>query len=611
MDINILNGSNMRLQENERKEQKAVVEKWSQLGLLEGLGSQSEKMNLVRLLENQAGYVNKTMGKALLQEASGMAAGDVQGFAAISFPIVRRLFGKLIANDLVSVQAMKQPTGLIFYLDFVYGDELGGTTTAAERFGNQMGGSQSIYGTNKVGSGVTEGVSTIGDTAEDLGGPYNNNGLYSAPTASATLPSASAGDAKWKWSAFALTSSMTETQRRYIKWDEGINSKLVTDAGVAATHGVAFVSAPKGNFTNANFNALQAFHASSSALATLGELGADAKMIRRLTRLDPDNSSNLLFTIVGPTGSSGVILASASAGAALDNNLVMEYPRTDVFGNVGSDSLGAIVGDTPWGLEYQKKLPEIDIKVNSTMIQAESRKLKAKWSDELRDDLQAWHQINAEAELSNMLTEYMSLEINQELLQDLIKSGTAATYYWSRMPSKFVARETGIEVGASAKAPDFTGTPNQWYEGLIEVIEDVSSKIHRKTLMGGANFIVTSPEVAVILEATAGYMGNIMHDDDRGDMGVKQGGSIKKRYDIYVDPYFRENLILVGRRGQQFLDSGYVYAPYVAFESSQIFHDPEDGSPRRIVRSRFGKKMVRPDMYGKVFVLDLKGGSGQ
>ena len=183
-------------------------------------------------------------------------------------------------------------------------------------------------------------------------------------------------------------------------------------------------------------------------------------------------------------------------------------------------------------------------------------------------------------------------------------------HYWSRSPGLFVNRTTGTEIGASSAAPDFTGTVSEWYETLIETINDVSAQIHRKTLRGGANFIVTSPEVANILEFTSGFRASVTHDDDRGTVGTVKVGSQSKKWDVYVDPYFPRNLCLVGRKGGSFLESGYVYAPYVPLQVTPTIFGIEDFVPRKGVMTRYAKQMVRPDMYGLVVVRGLLGESG-
>jgi hypothetical protein len=274
----------------------------------------------------------------------------------------------------------------------------------------------------------------------------------------------------------------------------------------------------------------------------------------------------------------------------------------DVF-NAGG-AIGSVVGATPWGLENNPRIPEIDIKVDSVAVTAISKKLKAKWSPELAQDLNAYHNLDAEVELTSILSEQVALEIDQEILEDLVKGSTAGTLYWSRSPGKFLNRETGALLNGTTY-PDFTGTVSEWYETLLETVNEVSARIHRKTLRGGANFLVCSPEVANILEFTSGFRASVSPDDQDGSWGVHNVGSISRKMDIHVDPYFPRNLLLVGRKGASFLESGYVYAPYVPLQVTPTIFGTEDFVPRKGVMTRYAKKMVRPDMYGLVVCTDL------
>jgi hypothetical protein len=270
-------------------------------------------------------------------------------------------------------------------------------------------------------------------------------------------------------------------------------------------------------------------------------------------------------------------------------------------------ALGSVIGTETapgWALENSAAIPEIDIKVNSVSVEAKTKKLKAKWSPELGQDLNAYHNMDAEVELTGILSEQIALEIDQEILNDLIQGAKGNVRYWSRSSGKFVNRATGVEVGVGA-TPDFTGTVSEWYETLIETVNDVSADIHRKTVRGGANFLVCGPEVANVLEFTAGFRANVTADSNKGTAGAMNVGSISKKFDIWVDPYFPRNVVLVGRKGNSFLESGYVYAPYVPLQVTPTIFGVEDFVPRKGVMTRYGKKMVRPDMYGLVIVQDL------
>jgi hypothetical protein len=210
-----------------------------------------------------------------------------------------------------------------------------------------------------------------------------------------------------------------------------------------------------------------------------------------------------------------------------------------------------------------------------------------------------FHNVDAETELTGIMSEHMNLEINHEILGDLVNGATAGHYYWSRIPGNFVNKETGY-----VSTGDFTGTVSEWYETLCERINDLSAMIHRKTLKGGANFIVCNPDVASILEMTNGFRASV-EVDDNGDAGVYKSGNVNKKWDIYVDPYFPPQVMLIGRVGKQFLESGYVYAPYVPIQFTPTIYGPEDFVPRKGASTRYGKKMVRPDMYGLIQIKDI------
>ena len=601
------------------REGQALLNKWSQTGLLEGLQTETAKHNMARLLENQA--------KELLRESNTMSGGSVEGFAAVAFPIVRRVFAGLIANDLVSVQPMSLPSGLIFFLDFTFGTELGDASIGnLPRFGNIPG--KSIYGTDQVGSQITGGVDIVGATNKvNLSGPRDLVGYaYASPTGSKAVTVI--GQIR---DSFAITSSMSEAQKRYLLYDPDILA-LMTSAGTTATHAACVIELSKSvlfknnaGMPDADFDNLAAFSASAGFVTAGGDfVNLNNGQVRRLTRLIPSADSmgsgagytaveGVRFVVVGRTGSSDEVRSSpyagvTAAGATITTGESIIFPMKDNL--TAGQSLGSVTGAQEWGLEDSTLIPEIDIKVDSVAITAMTKKLKAKWTPELGQDLNAYHNLDAEVELTSILSEQIALEIDREILADLVNGATAATYYWSRSPGLFLNRATGAEIGAASAAPDFTGTVSEWYETLIETINDVSARIHTKTLRGGANFVIVSPEVANILEFTAGFRANVTADADKGEIGAVKVGSLNRKFDVIVDPYFLRNVVLVGRKGSSFLESGYVYAPYVPLQTTPTIFGPEDFVPRKGVMTRYAKKMVRPDMYGLVIIRGLLGEAG-
>jgi hypothetical protein len=574
---------------NLRKEGAAVLDKWESTGLLEGLDSPQKKRSMARLLENEAKEVLR------LTESSSMAGGDVEGFAAVAFPMVRRIFGSLVANDLVSVQPMSLPSGLIFFLDFTHSD------STASRLGGVA--DASIYGGGVVASELTGGVSDIKETG---GGFYNLANAYSSPTGSVPV-AGNASTLSLNTAQFQI-SSATDAQLKTIQYDPDL---------VGTSDHVLVLTLASSALTSLNKDLVTAVG------VTVGG-DTDATLVRRLTRIDVRTGD---ITLVLKKSSAFTDTAADDTYDA-DNAEVLHsgashvftYPKADAFAEAG---LGAVVGTDNWGLEGANdtggafngkpvdQIPEIDIKVDSIAVSAMTKKLKAKWTPELGQDLQAYHNLDAEVELTGILSEQIALEIDREILNDLIQGATAGTYYWSRRPGRFVDRGTGSDISSfsneSLLGADFTGTVSEWYETLLETVNDISAQIHRKVLRGGANFIVIGPETANILEFTSGFRASVTHDSVTGTTGAVKIGSMSKKFDVYVDPYFPRNLVLVGRNGGSFLESGYVYAPYVPLQTTPTIFGVEDFVPRKGVMTRYAKKMVRPDMYGLVVIKDFLG----
>ena len=602
-----------------RQEGDALLTKWEKTGLLEGLTGDAKRQGMARLLENQAAQ--------LLKEASSMAGGNVEGFASVAFPLVRRVFGGLLANDVVSVQPMSLPSGLIFFLDFTHNSK-GVNVAEAGR---------SIYGGGKVGQAITGGVdlgyegtkATLGHNATLDTGFYNLASGYSVPTGSSVLGNINELAAYAPANATTAAQidlnpdNITGPQKKLLRFDPDVLG--LGDGNESITYRVAL--------TNVELTALKLnkgiLTAVSMSMDNTENLADDLTQVRRLNALGSSTlhpseaawdgtETHLYMTFVGADAAVPNISGQATAGH-FTNAPTIHFPLLDNFagtatagdsGGVTNNAVGVVAAASEWGLENEDTIPEIDIKVDSIAVTATTRKLKAKWTPELGQDLNAYHNLDAEVELTSILSEQIALEIDREILADLVNGATAGRLYWARSPGLFVNRETGSEIGAASAAPDFTGTVSEWYETLIETINDVSARIHRKTLRGGANFVICSPEVASILEFTAGFRASVTVDSDAGVIGAVKTGSLSKKFDVFVDPYFIRNVILVGRKGGSFLERGYVYAPYVPLQVTPTIFGVEDFVPRKGVMTRYAKKMVRADMYGLVIVRGLIGEAG-
>ncbi len=577
-----------------QKEGAALLAKWENTGLLEGMNSERSKDTMARLLENQA--------RELLREAaSAMNNGDVEGFASVAFPIVRRVFGSLIANDLVSVQPMSLPSGLIFFLDF---------TKDRARLGDESG--DSVYGGGKVGQQITGGVDLSGPASGSEKSFYALNNGYSSPTGSQTAPVITVHA-----EIEAFPGSEASEAAKLCRFDPDIPSGSAVVVGKIATSTLSQLN--KDNLVAVSLGLRDI--AMSGTNASGGNGGVQ---VRRLTQLSGTTDAHLLVVMAATGSETTTELKKKLTGSAISVGPsvphVVSFPISDNFNGTAAaasgDAIGVVAGADTWGLEDNINIPELNIKVDSISVTAMTKKLKAKWTPELGQDLNAYHNLDAEVELTSILSEQIALEIDREILEDLIKGAAAGTQYWSRRPGRFLDRASGQQIGTvggttynneSLMGADFTGTVSEWYETLVETVNDVSAQIHRKTLRGGANFVVCSPEVANILEFTAGFRASVTADADRGTIGAVNVGSLSKKWDVYVDPYFPRNVLLVGRKGGSFLESGYVYAPYVPLQVTPTIFGIEDFVPRKGVMTRYAKKMVRPDMYGLVICRDLNG----
>jgi hypothetical protein len=262
----------------------------------------------------------------------------------------------------------------------------------------------------------------------------------------------------------------------------------------------------------------------------------------------------------------------------------------DTGGNATQDSLA---------------IPEVNLNLKSRPIVAKTRKLKAVWTPELAQDLNAYHSVDAEAELTSMLSEYISMEIDLEILDMLISDASTVDYWSAKQGNDF---DAGADGGTGAFVnTTFYGTRFEWYQTLVQKVTKVSNEIHRLTLRGGANFVVCSPKVSTILESLPGYNSSPGADASvqQYAMGVTKIGAVDGRYSVYKNPYMDENTILIGFKGGSFLETGAVYAPYVPLIMTPLVYDPSDFTPRKGVMTRYAKKMIRPEFYAKIYVADL------
>ena len=353
-----------------------------------------------------------------------------------------------------------------------------------------------------------------------------------------------------------------------------------------------------GSATSASINYQDGINPSAYATVTvdMSSVEFDAKGVRafRLLSGSTDITAYPEFTSIAGDNVTFVIAADAILADAAVTGKV-QYHLAPLDNARGDFEDGTAANGTI-------SIPEINVELASEAIVAKTRKLKAQWTPEFAQDLNAYHSVDAEAELTSILSEYISMEIDLEILDMLIQDAVT-TERWSAVSNKTWANGAWSTSGAGEGG--FYNTQGQWFQTLGTKIQKVSNKIHQKTLRGGANFIVCSPEVATILESIPGYAAQT--DGDKMDfaMGVQKVGSLASRFKVYKNPYMTENVMLMGYRGSQFLETGAVYAPYVPLMMTPLVYDPNTFTPRKGIMTRYAKKMIRPEFYGKIFVSDL------
>ena len=510
--------------------------KWTKTGLLEGLKERDQHAMSV-LLENQA--------KQLLDEATqtGVAAGSEE-WSGVALPLVRRIFGDIASKEFVSVQPMNLPSGLIFYLDFKYGNSVAGRTADTE----------SLFGGNTSGKLGSTNVAA--------------NGLY--------------GEGRYGYS---------------------VNEDSDSGVTFASSSAVTWAEVGYDGALSASIAAAEIFRitvASSQLTPTLAGSTVDAEAVRSFVVSGSNVVSNI-SQFHAKAGSNFVFYVSGSASAAIAG-VKVTYSVVPADYNRGDfEDKDPINGTGTSGLNdgTDLQIPEIDLELRSEAIVAKTRKLKAVWTPELAQDLNAYHSIDAEAELTSMLSDYISLEIDLEIL-DMLKANALTTDYWSATVGEELVNGTWV-AGTNALAYQ----KNTWFQTLGVKLNKVSNKIHQLTLRGGANFIVASPDVCTILESIPGFVVTSEKDSMKFAAGVTQVGALSNRYTVYKNPYMTSNEILLGYRGNNFLETGAVYAPYVPLIMTPLVYDPQNFTPRRGVMTRYAKKLVRPEYYGKIYIKDL------
>jgi hypothetical protein len=529
-----------------QKDAARLSSKWGKSGLLEGINGEVDKSNMAIILENQAKQLVLEANQTNTGGASFGGGGQGEQYAAVALPLVRKVFGQIAAKEFVSVQPMSLPAGLVFFLDFKYGNDKAPVTQ-----------DDSLYGSQSA---------NFGNEAKD--------GLYGAGRFGYSINQFSASADLTSGSAIVEVTNLAD-----VNWDASLSASV-------ADGNVVKLVVPTNILADFDLNGVRAFVASTGSLyTTTTQLPQFTKVV----------GSNIEFYHT----TSAAIPAGDTTVTVFYNKQTVDNARGD-FEDASPTAVPNAASD------QQISIPSIDVKMRSEAIVAKTRKLKAQWTPEFSQDLNAFHSLDAEAELTSIMSEYISLEIDLEILDMLIQNvPTNQVEVWSA--------KIGNQIVDNVLTPLPDGgagnyyTQMSWFQTLGIKLQKISNIIHQRTLRGGANFMVVSPTVATILESIPGFAADTDGDVAKANyaFGVQKIGALNSRYKVYKNPYMLENTILMGFRGNQFLESGAVYAPYVPLIMTPLVYDPETFVPRKGIMTRYAKKMVRPEFYGKVLVADL------
>jgi hypothetical protein len=501
-----------------------VINRWDSLGLLEGLNGH-RKENIAQLYENQASY--------MLNEST--ALGVEGSFETVVFPIVRRVFSKLLANEIVSVQALNLPIGKLFY--FV-------PKIGKSAFG-KSGGAESNDPRNQME--MTQGFDANVNTYDAF---YGEDGMYDQSKGEST------------------TTTVTPTATGYTFDPTDASGFAITSATTIAAGATTIIKVTLSNTGNAEnaeefLSTLKVY--SSSALSTSLDFYFPAQKY-----------GNQLMNSAGETY---IAVNNSTGGSLTIGNLRATYKTYE-------------------SLELSDSMGEVSFELKSVTVSVIERKLRAQWSPELAQDVSAFHNIDAEAELTALLSEQVAAEIDREILRDL-RRGAAWRMSWDYAGTRvapYGGSGTGIAVGTGSFY-----TQKEWNQTLVSAINQVSAQIHKATLRGGANFIVCSAEVSAIFDDLEYFhVSNAAPDQDKYNMGIERVGSLAGRYQVYRDPYFPADTILMGHKGTSLLDTGYIYAPYVPMQLTPTMYNPFTFAPVKGIMTRYAKKMVNNKFYGVI-----------
>jgi len=543
-----------------------TIKKWDDLGFLDGLDGH-QKDNIAQLYENQASYL---INEAAVADASG-------SFETVVFPIIRRVFSKLLANDIVSVQAMNLPIGKLFYF----------VPKIQER-----GAANAHYAPYGIPGGAGGASATTGYTGINLydrfyeGSDSNDQGLFDY--------------SKGKFS------SVSATVADMVTFSAGVASVASAIAtGVSVSNVIlkvsGFTQTGAGKLAGPNGNEMDTEEFLASLQVQCSQVKAGDLPINIVTQKYGKGIVEYGQRSSGVTGKFNDICDGD--GFIYINVDLQSYSETSGFSDyvVAGSTLAkgdfAVTYRQYESLEFEDEIGEVSFDLESVTVSVTERKLRASWSPELAQDVSAFHNIDAEAELTALLSEQIAAEVDREILRDLRK-GAAWTAKWDYNEWKY---------GATGNTPFQGYTQKDWNQTLVTKVNQISAQIHKTTLRGGANWIVVSSEVSAVFDDLEYFhVSNAAPEQDSYNMGIEKIGSLAGRYQVYRDPYFPAGKILIGHKGKSLLDAGYVYAPYVPLQLTPTMYNPFNFTPIKGIMTRYAKKMVNNRYFGVINVSGLQ-----
>lgn len=583
---------------NEQKKVRGLInERWEKLGLTEGLDGYI-KDNISALYENEV--------KHLLKEAT--ASDNSGSFETVVFPIIRRVFSKLLANDLVSVQAMNLPIGKLFFILPVTSErqwEFEGAPTSEMKDGvtgshyglmgyertDRKDGSQhnrfylpdeAVNGIDRTNPEVTQYMEK---SLYDL---FYNDFLYDNSKGKITIKVSDKVTPK-KWDKGVLADAAEDFSDVPVFGLDGTVRNIILEVGGFASYNAGKLTGPDGNEMDT-----EAFLASLKVIAPAidgGEEGSSFAEGESLhLRVVTQKYGKGIVEYGNPCDAQGKILLEVD----LSKPVKKQQATVDGYVGVPAASLAGKKFQVAWAqydsLELETEIGEVSFKLDSVTVSVEERKLRATWSPELAQDVAAFHNIDAEAELTAILSEQIAAEIDREILRDLRKLAP----WQARFDVNGWRRMAGFSTNYTQK---------DWNQELITKVNQISAQIQKSTLRGGANWLVVSSEISALLNNLEYFhVTDASAESDTYNMGIERVGSLQGRYQVYVDPYAPSYSLIMGHKGKSLLDTGYIYAPYVPMQLTPTMYNPMNFAPVKGIMTRYAKKCVNNKFYGAIKV---------